>query len=195
MHLIFFNFSWMSFNIFLASIPVVFGWLMYRAKTNQLKLFYGFIWLIFFPNSIYLFTDVINLINQWGGVNQFERTVFLFQYSTLLILGLITFVLSLYLFERTFTDFSRSNKNAVNIIVFINFVTGFGLTLGRVERVNSWDVLFAPQKILSSSANIFLSIQLFFLTILFGIFANLLYFLFKKPIVKYVNTYLSRVDV
>jgi uncharacterized membrane protein len=191
MHLIAYNFSWMGFNTFLAIIPLILGWLFYLTKNKITKYFHGVFWLLFLPNTIYLFTDILNLIRQWGMVGAPERLVFVFQYSVLTIIGLVTFVLSLYPFEK-FIKNTKYAKRGAAIIIVLNFIIGFGITLGRVERINSWDVVFRPESVVASSLNIIFSVELMFLTLLFGLLGNFIYFLFRDPLIKYFSTYADR---
>ncbi|HVF69228.1 MAG TPA: DUF1361 domain-containing protein, partial [Xanthomonadales bacterium] len=68
----------MSVNIFLAVLPVILGWSFFIIKNKVWKIIFGAIWLAFLPNSIYVFTDLINLINQWSRVGPPVRLVFIF---------------------------------------------------------------------------------------------------------------------
>ena len=191
MDLISFNFSWMILNIFLAVIPLIFGWVFYLTKNKILFYLAGIVWLLFVPNTIYLFTDLINLINQWGLTETADKLVLIFQYSVLLIIGFITYILSLYPFEL-FVEKNLNrflNLSVIRVLIIFNFIIAFGITLGRVERVNSWDVLMNPLSIVDSSLNIIFSVRLLMLTILFGIFANLLYFTFGGIFIKYIKIY------
>jgi uncharacterized membrane protein len=196
MHLIRFNVIWMVFNIFLASIPVFAGWLMYLTKNKFLKALYALLWIVFLPNSVYLITDLINLFWQWNRVDAFVKTIFILQYAVLTVIGVFSFVLALYPGELLL----RKNKNLKKyypniIIVILNFVIGFGITLGRVERVNSWDLVYAPMNVVWASVNIITSVELIILTIFFGIVGNGVFFLFKKPVLKLFNTYLAQAGV
>lgn len=181
----------MSFNIFLAVIPVVLGWVFFNFRQKKLRYATAIIWLLFLPNAIYLFTDIINLIWQWGRVGDSERLVLLFQYFVLEIFGFVTFILALYPFEKFISSckWMRIRKHTILLIIILNFIIAFGVTLGRVERVNSWDVLAAPINVVNASLNILFSVELIVLTILFGLFGNFLYFAFRKPLIRYFSTY------
>lgn len=187
----------MSFNIFLAVIPVIFGWLMYLSRNRLLRYVYGLLWILFLPNSIYLFTDITNLIRQWGRVVDPVKLVFVFQYCVLVALGLLTYILALYPFERHLQK-SRGFKKKYSpekVIIVLNFIIGFGLTLGRVERVNSWEVFTQPQNVITAGFNILFSPELLVLTLLFGLFGNLLYFSARTQTIKLIRTYLYQVGV
>ncbi len=195
MHIFLFNFSWMTLNVVLALIAVILGYLFLLTKNKILKYIYAIFWLLFVPNTIYLATDIINLIWQWGRINGEERILFAFQLVALQIICVITFVLALYPFEKFISGAKWAKKkiNADLMIILLNFIIGFGITLGRVERINSWDAVVAPQRVIRASMHILLSPNLLLLTALFSLFSSLLYFVFRKPILKYFNTYLSRV--
>ncbi|HUQ85895.1 MAG TPA: DUF1361 domain-containing protein [Candidatus Limnocylindrales bacterium] len=189
MHLIQYNFVWMSFNIFLAILPIVLGWIFLFTKNKYLKTIIGFFWLIFLPNSIYLFTDLINLMRQWILVGPFERLVFIFQYSVLIIVGFVTSILALYPLEKFLNtlDWVKKNGGTDRYLIVLNFIIGFGITLGRTERVNSWEIIADPISIVYSTFNIITKPELIILTILFGLFANFFYFLFRKSVVNYAR--------
>lgn len=193
MNLISYNFSWMFFNIILAIIPIFLGWLFLKSKNIIVKYLLAVCWLLFLPNSIYLFTDIINLMRQWGMAGAFERTVFVFQYSTLTLIGLITFILSLYPFEKFLIEHKLFGKNSQLFLILLNFIIGFGITLGRVERVHSWHVITAPFSVIDASVRIITSVELLILTFLFGLFANLIYFSSRQAIINFFRTYLNRV--
>ena len=197
MHLIKFNAHWMIFNVLLALVPVPSGWLMYLSKNYFAKIIYGGIWLVFMPNSIYLYTDLINLTSQWVRVGAFVRAIFILQYGVITVLGFVTYILSMYPFELMLKKVRKVNGRIKPwmLVVLVNIIIGFGITLGRVERINSWDILFAPQNVVYSSLRILYSSKEILLTALFGIFANVIYFVLKRPILKMFNTYLSRAGV
>jgi uncharacterized membrane protein len=195
MHLLLFNFSWMTFNIILALIAVLLGFVALKAKNSYLRVLMAVTWLIFLPNTIYLFTDLLNLIHQWGILDPYLIPILVLQYVILQVFGFITFVLALYPFEK-FLKRSRFEKGKSTIyVVLLNSVVAFGITLGRVERINSWEVLQNPLKVVNAGFHVISSASLLELTLLFAIFSNISYFLLRKSILKYFNTYLARAGV
>ncbi len=195
MHLIRYNLVWMTLNIFLAILPVIFGWVFYLLKQKGWKTFFGITWLVFLPNSIYLFTDLINLIKQWSMVGSVEKALLVFQYSILVFVGYVTFIISMYPFELYLkkSKWVKDMGGAYWILIILNFVIGFGITLGRVERVNSWEVVSSPFSVIDASFRILLTPELLMITVLFGLFSNVFYFLFRQATIRYFNTYLSQV--
>src|SRR5947209_8167988 len=109
MQLILLNVHWMSFNIMLAMLPVVFGWLLVETKSSILKLMYGSIWLLFLPNTIYLLTDIAHFFHDWHLVPLMYKGLFIGEYLLLMLLGIVTFILGLYPIEK-FIQKTRSKK-------------------------------------------------------------------------------------
>jgi uncharacterized membrane protein len=194
MPIIFYNTAWMAYNIFLALIPVLFGWLFLRARNSYSKFLTGIIWLLFLPNTIYIFTDLIHIIEQWGKVTYDARLFLPVQYTILEVVGFISFILAFYPFETFLrqSKWQRIRKISTLLSIVLNFLIGFAIVLGRVERINSWEVLTASKKVMLASLHIFQSFELTFLVLLFGLFANFSYFLFRDPIIKRFSWFVRR---
>ncbi|HSW88470.1 MAG TPA: DUF1361 domain-containing protein [Candidatus Saccharimonadales bacterium] len=191
MHLILFNIQWMSFNVFLAVIAVIFGWLMVKTPSKFLKIFYGSIWFVFLPNTIYLLTDIGHFFVAWPRVPLSDKGIFISEYAILMIIGAISFILGLYPIEQFFRK-TKNKRKQIKKDIFIygtNFLIGFGLVLGRIERVNSWDVLTNTSAVVYKSLHTITSIQLSLLVIFFGLLSNLVYFTLRDFI---VNTLFTR---
>ncbi|HSW96791.1 MAG TPA: DUF1361 domain-containing protein [Candidatus Saccharimonadales bacterium] len=186
MHNILFNIQWMSFNIFLAFIPVFFGWLMIRIPSKILKILYGSIWFIFLPNTIYLLTDIGHFFTDWYLIPLSYKGVFVFEYALLMILGVISFIFALYPIEQFFRK-TKNKKKQIKKDIFIystNFLIGFGLVLGRIERVNSWDILTNTSNVVYKSLHTITSLQLSLSVIFFGLLSNLIYFSLRDFVIK-----------
>jgi uncharacterized membrane protein len=63
-----FNIDWMSFNVMLALLAVLFGFFFMQAKGKILQYLFGMLWFFFLPNTIYLYTDLQHILQQWQGV-------------------------------------------------------------------------------------------------------------------------------
>jgi uncharacterized membrane protein len=179
------NNEWMLYNIFLALIAVVLGYLTLQINNKFLKIILGVAWFLFLPNTIYIFTDLEHLIRQWYFIRHSLRTLLVLQYSIYEIIGVITFVLAFIPFEKLVNSTKLFKKNKTRAYIIFNFVIAFGLVLGRVERINSWEVITNPQNVVNSAIDVFKSLDLLGLTILFGLVCNFIYFLLRNPIVSY----------
>ena len=182
------NLSWMKFNISLALIPVLLAWLAYFIKNRILKILLLIVWLIFIPNTIYIVTDILHLIKQSNNVGIFVGIILYIQYSIFLSLGLLTYVLSLYPIEKILKKHYKKQKTNINILLItINFLIGFGIVLGRVHRLNSWDLILELQKVLDATREIAFSPSMILLAVLFGLLSNLVYFLFREKTIKFIT--------
>ncbi len=176
------NVSWMGWNVFLALIPPIFGWLVLIVRQKALKVACALIWFLFLPNTLYLITDLPHIIWQLHHMHLAGQIALALQYLTLVLIGLVTFILALYPVEKTLLHSSwLKNKSLIPLfIIVMNFFIGIGIVLGRVMRINSWDVIVDISKVIAASISIFSSRELMLLVVFFGVFANVYYFLWRK---------------
>lgn len=176
------NISWMGLNIFLALIPLIFGWLLLKTRQKVLKVAFALIWFAFLPNTLYLLTDSFHIFRQWNHIHHAGQIVLALQYFTLELIGLVTFILALYPVEKALLLSSWPKKKSLVplLIIITNFFIGLGIVLGRVQRINSWDIFVDIPKVIGASIGIFTSRELILLVLLFGLFANCCYFLLRK---------------
>ena len=187
MDIILYNFEFLFFNLFLALIAVLFGYLMLRVKPNVFKTLYGFIWLIFLPNTIYLITDVSHLYEDWPKVDLIFKLVLIVQYALFAIAGIIVFIYAMYFFERLLEKKNKKNRKPaiLLIMVILNFIVGFGVILGGIQRTNSWDIFINPIRVINDSLEILNSPYLLKLSLMSGVLFNVIYFYFLKPIINW----------
>lgn len=172
----------MSFNVFLAVVPVFFGLAMYKSKTLPIRLAAAIIWLIFLPNTVYLLTDPVNLFNDATQISGIYLLVDIFMYLVLLPIGVITYILSINYFEKIFIT-KKTKKDISSYIYLLNFLVGFGLVLGRILRLNSWEAFTNFEKVIYGSLSIVKSVELMVIVFVFAIFSQIIYLKFKKSII------------
>ena len=153
---------------------------MLRIPNKILAAIVGLLWFLYLPNTIYIFTDLDHLIEQWGVVDFVEKIILLMQYTVLEVIGLWCFLVAFYPVEVILRKLQFSSTRRIISIIGINFLLGFAMVLGKVERVNSWDVFLNQQFVFSSIVAIVTSLPMLGLILLFGLFANFFYFLFRK---------------
>ena len=141
------RYTFLVWNLFLAWVPLLLALLACELqRTDQLRKwrFAGLtgVWLLFFPNAPYIFTDLIHLTTRFRPHFWVDLMLILICALTGLVLGF----LSLYLMQSVMTRrFGR-----VAGWLFIAVVAGLssvGVYLGRFVRVNSWDVVARPGKL------------------------------------------------
>lgn len=136
-----FRFIFMSWNIFLAWIPFVLSGYFeaYRNKEKWKQVFLFASWLLFFPNALYIVTDLIHL-EVSTNVPLWYDVVLLFASS---FIGLMMAFMSLQKAEKILVaNFKRQTVNGM--MAGILFLGSFGVYLGRFQRWNSWDVIHNP---------------------------------------------------
>ena len=168
-------------NIFLAWVPFMISSLFEKMiNQNKWKLALVFCcWLAFFPNALYIVTDLIHL-QQESTVPKWFDAVLLFSAS---VVGLMMAFISLHRVEKYLK--SAVNKKMLSpLIVLILFLGSFGVYLGRFLRWNSWDILSNPFQLITSIGQRIISpfdhLQTWGITIIFTVLFYLLYVSIKK---------------
>jgi len=136
-------YSNLVWNLFLAWIP--FGLAVYaydgsRRGLGRVQLWAaGGLWLLFFPNALYIVTD-FKWLREWAGAPIWYDILLV---SAAAWCGLLLGFASLYLIQQII----RRAAGPVRAWAFAFATLGlgaFGVYLGRFERWNSWDVFTRP---------------------------------------------------
>ena len=195
MNIALYNFRWMALNVFLALLPVIAAILFIRSKNRFARLFYGLIWLFFVPNTIYILTDLIHLPRQMLRVPSGVVPVLFVQYIVFEIIGTLSFLLAVYLMEHACSRFIKKYRiRSAHIIFAMNFVIAFGVTLGRFQRTNSWEVVTNFPRVVRDINNTITSLPMVLFIVMFGLSANIIYYLFRENIKKELRFILDRVS-
>jgi uncharacterized membrane protein len=139
---------YLVWNLFLAWVPFVLAIAVYdgfRRRVSAVPLvLLGGLWLLFLPNAPYIVTDFIHLDASAGTPLWYDAvTVSAFAWT-----GLLLGFASLYLMHAVV----RAVAGAVAGWAFalsVLAVSSFGVYVGRVQRMNSWDVLVQPRQVLA----------------------------------------------
>jgi uncharacterized membrane protein len=128
-------------NIFLAWVPFALSQGFSGALNKPLYLRIGLfsIWLLFFPNALYIVTDLVHLETPSSAPVWFD-SILIFS-ST--IMGLAMAFVSLRRVEVFLLNYFSSKVTGA-IIPSILMAGSFGVYLGRFQRWNSWDAFFNP---------------------------------------------------
>ncbi len=133
------HFGFLVWNIFLALLPLFFSRGVQRLKHPAVKYACAVLWLIFFPNSAYLLTDIVHLSPRHNPLYWLDLTI-LFGCG---LFGCAVGLRSLRNMEGWWSSFLR-RRTAGMLTYAVLMVSGYGIYLGRVERWNSWDVVCSP---------------------------------------------------
>ena len=173
------TFLFMVWNMFLGIVPLYMAWRLEYAETKLRGWIFAITWLLFFPNAMYIVTDLFHLKSR-GDIPLW--------YDLLLILscalnGIIMGFCSLYRIERWLNGYLGKISLQVAIF-FLLLLCGYGVYLGRYERWNSWDVLVDPASlcldIVNDVIHPFRNINIWTLSFVFAIWMYLLYRYFPR---------------
>jgi len=142
----------MIWNLFLAWIPLGIMILMSsgKVKKNWLIGILFFIWLVFFPNAIYIISDLIYLdqsqfIQSIGPdqsliyLQDFAGYIGFFHLVFGAILGMMLAVASLKPLLMLIEE-RKNRKMMIFALLGISFLSSIAVFIGRFFRYNSWDI-------------------------------------------------------
>ncbi len=186
METLFLNLIWMTYNLCLGVIAVTAGWLAIKKPHFWFRIVFGFVWFLFMPNTLYMLTDIAHLTRQWNIVGDEIKILLILQYGLFIFLAIALFVWGLYPLEKFLIKVLTKRKYVIlAMLVIMNFVIGFGVAMGRVERTTSWEVVINTGKVINDSINVATSPSSMMLAAFFGIVGNVIYFSLKTEVVKY----------
>ncbi len=162
------NLDWMAWNIFLALIPLFFGLLVVRYSKNFLTPILFIVWILFFPNTIYLITDIEYLPRQFSATVVSFDILLIFQYLIIIGIGIMTYLWALHPIVRKF-------RIPEKLVYVFNFFVAFACALGKIQRTESWDVFVNPTKVLSDINRSLVSPQIILFVIFFGLLINFIW--------------------
>ncbi len=176
------RYIFLLWNLFLAWIPFQISIVLIKRKAmSKLTIFFLLsAWLLFFPNALYIITDLVHLQESKQGAPVWFDAILLFTSS---ITGLIMAFISLFNIE---TFLQRTVRDVVvgRLIIGCIFLGSFGVYLGRFSRWNSWDIIADPFNLVTEIAKAcILPIQYYRtwgVTALLTCLFSLLYYAIKK---------------
>ncbi len=122
------------------------------------------LWLLFFPNAPYIFTDLIH-INRTPHPRIWTDMLIVLVFA---LTGLVLGFLSLQRMHRLVVG-RRGRVIGWIFVGWAALASGFGVYLGRFERWNSWDLFLNPYRLLVETMSALSPYAVVF-SILFGVF-------------------------
>ena len=175
------EFFFLNWNLFLAFMPWLISSVIILKKLQDKKFLLVIMilsWVIFFPNSPYILTDLFHLGMSSKAPLWFDLILILSFAWTGLLFGFV----SLTDIEKVLENYVGKGKTIFITIGFL-FVSGFGIYVGRYLRWNSWDIIVSPfalsSDIFSKISHPFYYSRAWGLTLFIGLLLNLIYFSFK----------------
>ncbi|MDT2614249.1 DUF1361 domain-containing protein [Enterococcus dongliensis] len=144
------TFSFMGLNVFLAWLPFIFAQLFLDLENKGRWLFMP-LWLLFFPNTPYLLTDLFHLaslqIYQAGG-HFLNTTSDWWAYLTLLLPVLVMVFSGMAQVFNLFSAIKLSRGQKIGSFVILSLLSSIAIYLGRFARIHSIELLVHPVTVL-----------------------------------------------
>ena len=146
----------MGLDLFLALIPLVIALFIFRKKSSMP----GILWwpllaimVLFLPNAPYVLTDVIHFVAKvrvTPPLPIWAMSLLLLEYFCYFLIGMESFVIPMMLWGRTLRR-HRCGWLILPLELLIISLSAFGIYLGRIDRLNSWDVVTDPEHLMSQA--------------------------------------------
>jgi uncharacterized membrane protein len=175
-------FLFLNWNLLLAIVPYLLSSILISNKfLRNSKIAFVIVllvWILFFPNSPYIFTDLFHIK---------VRKIIPIWYDLVLILsfaftGILFGFKSLYHLVKVSSPYINLKIQNISI-VFLFFLSSYGIYLGRFLRWNSWDLMNEPFKLLNDIGEHIVNpsenASVWGMTIIMGLFLNMLYWSLK----------------
>ncbi len=172
----------LNWNLFLAAVPWVLSTiLIIYPGIRKRKLLLGLIlglWLLFFPNSLYIITDLFHLKKHSLAPVWYDLVlIFTFAWT-----GLMYGYSSLSDIESILSKHLKKRYVILNSVCLL-FLASFGIYLGRFLRWNSWSIINDPFLLISDITeriiHPFVYAKTWSITILIGLMLNVVYWSIK----------------
>lgn len=142
------RYYFLIWNIFLAYIPFFLSYLDNYIKNKYVRLFNVLISLIFYPNAIYVFTDLIHI----SRVKYYTKINDIVKYNMNILVWIklaLIFIAVLIAMKLSYISI-KNYVNKINsifkypIYIIISLLSGLAVFIGRFIRLNSWDLALRP---------------------------------------------------
>lgn len=149
--------GWIVWNLFLALIPLLLSFWLFRCRPiSRTLLWWGglMIFIAFLPNAPYLLTDIIHLIRavQAGYSVWIITLIFIPLHLFAILAGLEAYVISL-LNQGHYLRRVGAQRWVLAAELLAHALCAIGIYLGRFKRFNSWDLLTQPSTVLIDALN------------------------------------------
>src|SRR5215204_1407621 len=134
-------YNFLLWNLFLAFLPLLMAWVIhfFIGRLSKIIVIIGsLVWLLFYPNAPYMISDLIHVNNANAMV--LYDTLIIFSFSMLALFYGFYSVKIIHLCYRLIT----SKRTAHLVIVAAILLSSAGIYLGRILRLNSWDLFRHP---------------------------------------------------
>ena len=173
----------MGLDISLALIPFLLALLLFRFAKLPGLLWWPFfaVFVLFLPNAPYVLTDVIHFVAKvrvTPPLPIWAMSVLLFEYILYFLFGMQCFTLSIMLWDNVLKR--RGFKWLIlPMELLLIAASSFAIYLGRIDRLNSWDVVTDPHGLLDHALRDATMPKPLELTVIFFVAVTVIHFLLK----------------
>jgi uncharacterized membrane protein len=182
-------------NLLLAFVPylvaavtaILVGWIERRRPGERrpkilLVIPAVLLWLLFYPNAPYIFTDFIHVINkvylrvspsEWVGLNALIWYDIVMN-AAFAFIGHFIGLVSMWIMESTMAALWGKSVSRL-LIGLAMLLSGFGIYLGRFSRLNSWDAIISPFRVADEVIEALKDPMTIFFSLAFALFIFLSY--------------------
>jgi uncharacterized membrane protein len=174
----------MGLDLMLAIIPFVIALLIFSEKSRIPSLVWWpllGIMVLFLPNAPYVLTDVIHFVAKirvTPPLPIWAMSLLLLEYFLYFLIGMECFVIPLMLWERMLRR-HRRGWLIIPLELLIMSLSAFGIYLGRIDRLNSWDVVTDPERLVNQALHDVLALKTEEMTFLFLLAVIVIFYLIK----------------
>lgn len=185
------NSYWMSWNLYLALIPLVISILLFRLqRSRSITWWLGLLCFVaFLPNAPYLLTDIIHLIDLIHLTNSIWliALVLIPVYCLFIIIGFEAYVLSLINLGYYLNKLGWK-RWILSVELLTHSICSIGIYLGRFLRFNSWDFITQPITLARSIIEVLTSTNLLMTITLTFVVVSALYWMMKQLTLKILTS-------
>jgi uncharacterized membrane protein len=143
-----FVYAYFLWNLFLAWLPLLFSIWLIKTLRKQLwsswsAIGISFLWIVFLPNSFYMISDFIHLLDVPRVDVLYDAVMF----TSFIYTGVLLGIASLYLVHLELKK-RLSVRAAAGWIAATLLICCIAIYIGRDLRWNSWDILVNPSGLL-----------------------------------------------
>ena len=148
------NREWMTWNLFLAFVPVALGWwLLGRSLRRRPAWWAGAaVFALFLPNAPYVVTDLLHFrVDAYRATSTSVLVLAIFPlYALFVLAGYLAYLVALDRVVREVRSW-RPRLWRWQIEAPVHLACSVGIVLGRIARLNSWDTVSSPATTLERS--------------------------------------------
>jgi uncharacterized membrane protein len=144
--------NWMAWNLVLAVVPLAFAAALFRSGRRRTRWWWigVAVFAAFLPNAPYVITDVVHLFDDIRGTSSdlVLLGVHVPLYLTFFAIGFGSYVAALEL-PRRYVQTELPHVRWWILEPAIHVSCAAGIYLGRVARLNSWEILTRPRAVIA----------------------------------------------